>query len=326
MDYVLEISDDLLLDRVYEAVVPCDSFLSPYLVPFSGESRTCIDGSLLPRGNIYRQYISVSLVVWLLGVIFYFLFAPLSYWFLFDKRTFKHPRYLRNQIRMEISLTMAAMPVMSLLTAFWFVAEIRGYSKLYGDLNEHGLLYLALQLPLIVVFSDCLIYFIHRGLHHRLLYKHLHKPHHRWIVPTPFASHAFHPLDGYVQSLPYHIFPFLFPLNKLMYLAMFVFINLWTIMIHDGEAFANNSVINGAACHTVHHLYYRYNYGQFTTLWDRLGGSYRKPDEEICDPTLKMASGTWTKQVCEVDQMIEREEDGDDRTYQGKTLGITNES
>jgi sterol desaturase/sphingolipid hydroxylase (fatty acid hydroxylase superfamily) len=36
-------------------------------------------------------------------------------------------------------------------------------------------------------------------------------------------------------------------------------------------------VINGAACHTMHHLYFNYNYGQFTTFWDRVGGTYQVP-------------------------------------------------
>ena len=27
----------------------------------------------------------------------------------------------------------------------------------------------------------------------------------------------------------------------------------------------------------MHHLYFNYNYGQFTTAWDRLGGTYRRP-------------------------------------------------
>lgn len=39
--------------------------------------------------------------------------------------------------------------------------------------------------------------------HHKLIYKYIHKPHHKWIVPTPYAALAFHPLDGYAQSLPY---------------------------------------------------------------------------------------------------------------------------
>jgi len=50
-------------------------------------------------------------------------------------------------------------------------------------------------------------------------------------VPTPFASHAFHPVDGYIQSLPYHLFVFLFPLHRGLYLCLFVFVNLWTIFV-----------------------------------------------------------------------------------------------
>ncbi|MEQ2165692.1 hypothetical protein GOODEAATRI_019754 [Goodea atripinnis] len=107
-----------------------------------------------------------------------------------------------------------------------------------------------------------------------------HKPHHIWKIPTPFASHAFHPVDGFLQGLPYHIYPFLFPLHKVLYLALYVFVNIWTISIHDGDYRVPSgliSVINGSAHHTDHHLFFDYNYGQYFTLWDRLGGSYRHP-------------------------------------------------
>lgn len=30
----------------------------------------------------------------------------------------------------------------------------------------------------------------------------------------------------------------------------------------------------------MHHLYFNYNYGQYITLWDRLGGTYRTPEED----------------------------------------------
>ena len=35
--------------------------------------------------------------------------------------------------------------------------------------------------------------------------------------------------------------------------------------------------VNGSAHHTDHHVYYNYNYGQYFTLWDRLGGSFKHP-------------------------------------------------
>jgi Delta7-sterol 5-desaturase len=133
------------------------------------------------------------------GVILYFIFASLSYYFIFDQTYKSHPKFLASQIRKEITLTMYSLPQMAVLTAPWFLAEVRGYSLLYLQPEEYGWGYMVFQFPLFLVFTDCLIYWIHRGLHHPLVYKTLHKPHHRWIVPTPFASHAFHPLDGYSQ-------------------------------------------------------------------------------------------------------------------------------
>ena len=131
-----------------------------------------------------------------------------------------------------------------------------------------------------ILFTDMCIYWIHRALHHKTIYTYIHKPHHKWKVPTPYASHAFHPLDGFLQSCPYHIYPFLIPLHKFTYLGLFVFVNFWTVSIHDGDYRVPDvfkPMINGSAHHTDHHLFYNFNYGQFFTLWDRIGQTFRNP-------------------------------------------------
>ena len=167
----------------------------------------------------------------LFGLVLYFLGATLSYIFIFDKRAVNHPKFLKDQIRLEIKQTLNALPVMAIFTTPFFLAEVKGYSLLYSQPTDVPSWYNYFQFPLFLVFTDFFIYLIHRGLHHPFVYKHLHKPHHKWIMPTPYASHAFHPLDGYAQSLPYHVFPFIFPLHKLAYIVLFVFINVWTIFI-----------------------------------------------------------------------------------------------
>ena len=250
------------------------------------------------------------------GLLLYFICATLSYVFIFDKTTVNHPKYLKNQVRLEIAQANKAMPGMAILTAACMLAEVRGYSKLY-DLAEDAPfpLYNWLQFPFFILFTDFLIYWIHRGLHHPRVYKTLHKPHHKWIMPTPYASHAFHPLDGFAQSIPYHLFPFMFPLQKFAYIALFAFINIWTIFIHDGEYYANSALINGAACHTMHHLFFSCNYGQFTTLWDRLGGSYRKPNDELFKRETKMGKKEWERQTKEMEKIQLEVEGDDDRSY-----------
>ena len=168
----------------------------------------------------------------LFGLVIYFVCATLSYVFVFDKATFSHPKFLKNQVRQEIRQTMVSLPVMAIFTAPIFFAEVRGYAKLYDSTAEGpGRWYDIMQFPFFILFTDFCIYWIHRGLHHPLVYKYCHKAHHKWIMPTPYASHAFHPLDGFSQGVPYHVYPFLFPLQKFAYIALFLFINIWTVII-----------------------------------------------------------------------------------------------
>ncbi|KAF2203448.1 hypothetical protein GQ43DRAFT_438832 [Delitschia confertaspora ATCC 74209] len=342
MDVVLEGFDTFLFDRLYAAALPTQTprFYPNSTVSSMREMPTAYPSSTTwyfqpasqylsfkpsqyaymsqwTRDDWKRQALSLYIITWLFGLVVYYTFATLSYIFIFDKNTFNHPKYLKNQIRQEIAQTNRSLPVMAIFTVPFFLAEVRGYSKMYDATSEGpGLWYNYLQFPFFILFTDFFIYWIHRGLHHRSVYKFLHKPHHKWIMPTPYASHAFHPMDGYAQSLPYHIFPFLFPLNKFAYVFLFIFVNVWTVIIHDGEYVANSPIINGAACHTMHHLYFRFNYGQYTTLWDRLGGSYRQPNEELFQKELKMSKAEWEKQAREMEKMVVQEEGKDDRTYE----------
>lgn len=338
MDIVLEVADTLFGDYLYAAFYPAKP--APYDFPHPPSNETVSENafsawtytpsthyfslepsqyaymSQWPRDNIYRQALSLFLIVWLFGLVVYFVFASLSYVFVFDKKTKEHPKYLRNQIALEIKQTMTSMPFMSICTTPFMLAEVRGHSKLYDTAAEAPFAaYSWVQFPFFVMFTDFCIYWIHRWLHHPLIYKNLHKPHHKWIMPTPFASHAFHPLDGFAQSFPYHVFPFFFPLHKLSYVFLFVFVNFWTIIIHDGEFVSDNPVVNGAACHSIHHLAFNYNYGQYTTLWDRMGGSYRKPDPSMFDKQENMSQAQWEKQSREMEKMVKVVEGVDDRAY-----------
>jgi lathosterol oxidase len=253
-----------------------------------------------------------------MGTLLYFVFATLSYYFVFDHLTFKHPRFLKNQVSLEIKQSLSSVPGMAVLTVPFFMLEVRGYTKMYDHTSEGpGFWYDIAQFPLFFMFTDFGIYWIHRGLHHPLIYKHLHKAHHKWIMPTPYAAIAFHPVDGWAQSLPYHLYPLLFPMQKWAYVFVFIFVQLWTIMIHDGEYVANNPIINGSACHSVHHFAFNYNYGQYFTIWDRIGGSYRKPAEELFNKETKMSQSTWKNQTNEADAMLKDVEGEDSRVYGG---------
>ncbi|KAJ2906700.1 c-5 sterol desaturase [Zalerion maritima] len=338
MDVVLEVMDTFIGDYIYATFHPAkpavydfpdvanttsaaaqhysDWSYKPSTAFFQLEPSDYAYMSAWSRDNIFRQGLTLFFITWVFGILTYFIFATLSYIFIFDKDTFNHPKFLKNQVWLEIKQANLSMPGMSLCTVAFFLAEIHGYGNLYDTTADGpGRWYDWAQFPLFILFTDFGIYWIHRGLHHPLVYKHLHKPHHKWIMPTPFASHAFHPLDGFAQSFPYHVYPLVFPLQKFAYVFLFLFVNFWTIMIHDGEYITDNPIINGAACHTYHHLYFNYNYGQYTTIWDRLGGSYRQPTPEMFKPNEKKNDEVVKKQIKEMEKIVKEVEGEDMRSY-----------
>jgi len=268
MDVVLNAADSYLLDGLY------------------GKWAPQWDREALPRQAI-SLYAITLIGVWIL----YFGIGGLSYAFIFDKRMMKHPRFIKGQIKLEMAMSFKGFPVLDLMTLPWFLGECRGYSLMYEGIENSpfghgragGIAYIVFSSALFLWFTDLSIYLVHRVLHWPSVYKHLHKPHHKWVIPTPFASHAFHPIDGYAQSLPYHMFVYLVPLHKYTYLGLFVVVNLWSIFIHDSDMITGHpleKIINGPAHHTLHHMYFVVNYGQYFTWADKVGGSYRHPKNE----------------------------------------------
>ena len=260
---------DLILEKLD------NYFLTPYVYPSDWHA-----------DDWKRQLLTLFLLMNVGGWLLYIISASFSYVFIFDRRLMHHPLILQNQIRREIKVATCSIPFMAVPTIFIFLLEVKGYSKLYWyDRPQQTwgnfVLEIGCSVTLFLLFTDFLIYWIHRWLHHKSVYKYLHKTHHLWKVPTPYASHAFHPIDGFLQSCPYHIYPFLFPLHKIVYLSLFLAVNFWTVSIHDGDYRVPDILkpfVNGSAHHTDHHLLYNHNYGQFFTLWDRIGGSFRTPD------------------------------------------------
>lgn len=176
----------------------------------------------------------------------------------------------------EIRFSIWSLAIMSGLSVPLELGVQMGYSKVYDSVAEYSLAYLLLSPVLFLLVSDCAIYFIHRGLHHRSIYRYIHKPHHSYIHTTAFAAFAFHPLDGFFQGVSYQLFVYVFPLYTGAHIVSMAAVLMWTINIHDRASLGIPGV-NGAAHHTIHHTTFKSNYGQYFTLWDRVFGTFRDP-------------------------------------------------
>jgi Delta7-sterol 5-desaturase len=169
MDFVLHIADEYLLDSVWARLVPApDAALNvlttgvangtfapgaaPTWGPLTAKAAPAAAqlASAWPRDYIPRQLLSLS-VITLLGIhILYFVFAWVSYQWIFDHEMMKHPRFLKNQVKLEIMCSLKAFPAMTLLTLPWFQAEVMGKSLLYENVDEYGWLWLFASVPLYV--------------------------------------------------------------------------------------------------------------------------------------------------------------------------------
>lgn len=182
MDLVLQICDDHVLDKVWARLVPLsafanvhESFNSSVVLPVAhsaskwsqivahlphppltadhiasiySASQPVAQISAWPREYLPRQLLSLAAIT-LIGIhVLYFLFAWLSYKFIFNHDMMRHPRFLKDQVILEIKTSLCSFPGMTILTLPWFQAEVMGYSKLYDGLDTYGYFYLFASVPL----------------------------------------------------------------------------------------------------------------------------------------------------------------------------------
>src|SRR5262249_14698378 len=183
-------------------------------------------------------------------------------------------RFDRRRIRLAILWSIYGLVGNAVLVLPVQLMIVHGYFPLYDEIDACGWLYLLVSCIGALGFAETCIYWIHRALHTSFLYRTLHVHHHRFREPTPYVAFAFHPLDSFAQSTPYHLYALIVPLYGWAYLALFAFSMLWSLMIHDQVRWVPFRFINHTGCHTAHHWYCPYNYGNYFTFWDRLCGTY----------------------------------------------------
>ena len=187
MDAALDFLDPLVFDKAYAYLVPAqashNATADAALGLSSGASVFAPShyGSAWARDDILRQCVSILIITQIGATSLYWIFSALSYYLIFDRRLEYHPRFLKNQVRQEIVSSMRAVPFINILTLPFFLAEVRGYSLLYTNVADYGWSWMVISTVLFMIWNDFLIYWIHRLEHHPSVYKHIHKPHHKWI-------------------------------------------------------------------------------------------------------------------------------------------------
>ncbi|MFI5140084.1 MAG: sterol desaturase family protein, partial [Sphingobacteriales bacterium] len=186
----------------------------------------------------------------------------------------------RKQIQTEIMYSVLTFTVFASVVVAIRLASTHGLltTKVYRHLSEHSIAYYISTTVFIIFFHDTYFYWMHRLMHHPLLYERIHKVHHLSKDPTPWAAFAFHPSEAVLEIgfVPLLIFTLPLHFSSLFILSMWQVI--FNVMGHLGyEIFPRKMIqhplfkwLNTSTNHNMHHKFVRCNYGLYFNIWDRI--------------------------------------------------------
>jgi lathosterol oxidase len=126
------------------------------------------------------------------------------------------------------------------------------------------------DIVLLLAWNEVHFYCLHRLLHTRWLYRHVHRIHHESVAPTPFSTYSFHWLEaallGSVMILPMLFFTF----SLIALLALPVLSIAFNSIGHcNYNVFAKHPSLHSASLeHSMHHLRVSGNYGFYLPFLD----------------------------------------------------------
>jgi lathosterol oxidase len=181
-------------------------------------------------------------------------------------------------IKREVTYSLISFLIFGLIGTGIYLMQVAGITKIYTDFREHSIGYFIFSVVVFIAAHDLYFYITHRLMHHKLLYKHVHRIHHLSTNPTPWAAFAFHPLEAVVEIGILPVMVLIMPLHPLAIIAWILYMTLMNVIGHSGfemfpKGFTTNSLTswyNTSTHHNMHHKFVLCNYGLYFNIWDKL--------------------------------------------------------
>jgi sterol desaturase/sphingolipid hydroxylase (fatty acid hydroxylase superfamily) len=219
--------------------------------------------------DLLRYLIPASIafiVFWVIGK---------RYWkHLFIQKNFPKP----SQLWREFFYSMSTVIIFSLVGYTVHIARKNGLTLIYNEVSDFGFLYLILSFIFTLLFHDFYFYWTHRFMHHRRIYKYVHRVHHESTNPSPWAAYSFHPWEAFIQAMVLPIMVFTLPLHPLSIFLFLTYMIVRNVIGHLGfeilpKGFTRNKWFNWNTAithHNMHHEHFHSNYGLYFTWWDKM--------------------------------------------------------
>ncbi|MEO0461511.1 MAG: sterol desaturase family protein [Pseudomonadota bacterium] len=244
----------------------------------------------------------LGVAIALLILLRYFAFTSIAFGFsrLIERyspmRRLQSKPFTSKQIKREIGYSMLSVLTFTGVVGVIILMSQAGWTRIYSDASKHGVLWFWLQIPVALLIQDWYFYWMHRIVHAPGIYEYVHNAHHRSTNPTAFAAFAFHPFEAFLEIGIFLIIVLIIPMHSIALLFVGGFSLAFNVYGHLGyevmPRFIGKSplgyMLNKSAYHNQHHRTYRYNYGLYTAIWDRLHGTLHPEAEQLYDRATKL--------------------------------------
>jgi len=192
-----------------------------------------------------------------------------------------------RDVRRELALSALTSFIYGVVGLLTVLAIRQGWTQYYSGMEKYGWAWFWLSVVITIFLHDAYFYWTHRIMHHPRLFPLMHKAHHRSTNPTPWAAYAFDPLEAFVQAAVFPLVVFLYPICAQAFLLFMLWQLSFNVVGHAGfEIYPSwllkswlGKIFNTPTNHTMHHQYFRGNYGLYFNIWDRMMGT-NHPDYE----------------------------------------------
>lgn len=230
---------------------------------------------------ILARYTIISGIFFLLYYIFF-----KEKW-AFKKIQLKFPK-LKDYQR-EVLYSMCTVGIFAVIGLLLFKTPLIAYTQIYGTIGEYGWGYWIFSIIVMIFLHDTYFYWAHRAMHHKKLYKIFHLVHHKSTNPSPWASYAFHPLEGVVEAGIVILIAFTMPFHISALTTFLILTFAYNVYGHLGyEIYPKNfhktrigRWVNTSIHHNMHHKYFNGNYGLYFLFWDRWMGTLHEKSDEV---------------------------------------------
>lgn len=181
--------------------------------------------------------------------------------------------------REQLLIGMANMTAGSIASGFAASWVAGGATAIYFDWRTRGMAFTLVMPILYFLVTDLGLYLAHRAYHTPLLYRAIHRWHHRYPAPNAFTAAAMHPIEFATYQLIAFLPLLVMPVHVVGVIAVLVFQNYVGLVDHSGVKVRPLLPYRPPPdFHDDHHRFFHVNYGQHLGIWDRVFGTYRRED------------------------------------------------